>query len=484
MASFHKSLGLAAVDNYVSVALQVVGTAVMARLLTPQEVGVFAVAAVLSTIAGSMRHFGVPEFLIQAPTLDRATLRAAAGVSLVVSWSFGVALNLAGPLMQRWYGVDGIAAVLHVLSISFFLTPFAAVSLACLRRELRMAPIFASNLAGSVSGFVVGISLAATGHGALSMAWAATAAAAASVLVGLIARPRSVPLQPSLRGARPVFSFGRHASGVYLFGQAGASLPDAIVGKLEGVTAAAHFSRANGLVELFNRLLLQSFWPVIGPLFAQRAREQGELRSAYLTASAYLTGVAWPLLITMSLLSYPAIRLFYGAQWTDSVPLAQVLCMAAAVAVTHHLAKDALLAVGEVKACSRLQLQVHALRLGGLCLGLAFSVHAACWGVVLGAVGGVVLTQRALHRATGITAGEMARVVAGSARVALLAPLPTLALVLLVPPGESNFWGVAIAGAVLSVTGWLVALRLLRHPLWAEGSRLASRVIGHGRQHP
>lgn len=477
MVSIRRSLGLSVLDNYASIVLQVIGTAVMARLLTPEQVGVFAVAAVLCTIAGSMRHFGVPEFLIQERQLDDATLRAAFGVSLAVSCSFGVLLNLLAPSVQQFFGSDGVAAVMHVLSINFFLTPFAAVTLACLRRDLHMVPIFASNLSSSIVSFAVGIGMALNGWGPLSMAWAATAGAAAAVLVGLALRPASIPLRPSLRGCGRILRFGRHASGVYLFGQAGATLPDAIVGKFEGVTAAAHFSRANGLVELFNRLLLQSFWPVIGPLFARQARESGELRTAYLRGTTYLTAVAWPLLLVMALLSYPAIRIFYGSQWMTSVPLAQVLCLAAAIAVTYHLAKDALLALGEVRACSRMQFKVHALRLAGLTVALPFGVEAACWGVVAGSAGGVVLTHRALARATGVTAREIVITTAPSVGVALAAALPTLLLVLSVRPTEDNFLGVGLAGSALAAATWFITLRTLSHPLWDEVANLARAAL-------
>lgn len=440
----------------------------MARLLTPEEFGVFTVASVLTAIAGSVRHFGVPEFLIQAKELDNDLLRAAFGVSLLTSVSLGVLLNLLAPWVQAFFGAAGIASVLHVLSIGFFLTPFAVVTTACFRRDLRMAPLLAGNLANSVVSFGVGIALAAHGHGALSLAWSATAGVAATVAIALIMKPASIPVWPSLGGAGRIFRFGGHASGVYLFAQAGTSLPDAIIAKAESVVAVAHFSRANGLVELFNRLLLQSIAPVVGPLLARSARIQGEVQTAYLVGTAHLSAVAWPLLLLIGVLSYPAVRLIYGAQWMESVVLAQVMCVAAAIAVSYHFAKDALLAIGQVRVCSYLQLKVQALRLIGLSAALPFGLEAGCWGLVAAAVAGSVLNQQALHRTIGLTFGAVARATSTSLRVALLTPLPTLVLVLSVPPNDENYLVVGFAGAALALVTWSLAMKKLAHPLWAE----------------
>ncbi len=475
LGSIRKSLGLAVLDNYASIVLQIAATIVMARLLTPQDFGTFTVAAVLSTLAGSVRHFGVPEFLLQEKVLDDALLRAAFGVSLVVSASFGVLLFLLAPLVQSFYGAAEVASVLRILSIGYFLTPFAVVTMACFRRDLRMGPLLAANLSASVVSFVVGIALAANGHGPASLAWSATAGVAASVAVALMMKPAGIPTWPSLRGARRILPFGAHASGVYLFGQAGTTLPDAIIGKVESITSVAHFSRATGLVELFNRLLLQSIMPVVGPAFAQSARVQGEVRTVYLTGTAHLTAVAWPLLLLTGLLSYPAIRLIYGPQWIESVALAQVLCIGAAVGVTYHLTKDALLALGQAKACSHLQLKVHALRLAGLVAALPLGLEAACWGLVAGSVLGAVVTQRALRRATGVTLGAVVRATSTSLWVALITTLPALILVLTNVPREDNYFVVGLCAAALAALTWCLAMRQLAHPLWGE----IVHIVGH-----
>ena len=65
MTAVRKSLAYTALDSYIGLMLQIASTVIIARVLTPAQVGVFAVAAVFATLASSFRDFGVAEYLIR-----------------------------------------------------------------------------------------------------------------------------------------------------------------------------------------------------------------------------------------------------------------------------------------------------------------------------------------------------------------------------------------------------------------------------------
>jgi O-antigen/teichoic acid export membrane protein len=145
--------------------MQLVGTVIMARLLTPEEVGTFAIAAVFVSVASSIRH-----------------------------------LNLLAPFAASFYGQPEVASVMHALSTTFFVTPFAAVTLSIFRRELRMGPTFFVNASSNLVVLVMGILLAIKGFGALSLAWANVAGAWVAVAIALWFKPHDVPMWRTLAG--------------------------------------------------------------------------------------------------------------------------------------------------------------------------------------------------------------------------------------------------------------------------------------------
>lgn len=92
MTAIRRSLAYSIADSYLALPLQLVGTMIISRLLTPAETGVFAVAAVFAAFASTFRDFGVAEYLIQENELDAEKIRAALTVNIAISWAMALLL--------------------------------------------------------------------------------------------------------------------------------------------------------------------------------------------------------------------------------------------------------------------------------------------------------------------------------------------------------------------------------------------------------
>ena len=101
MKSVRLALLSSLAGNYISVALQLLSTVIIARLLTPTEIGIYAVAAVLAQLAAQFRDFGMAEYLIQEKDLTNEKIRAAFGVNIIISWTMSAIRCLVPRLRQR-----------------------------------------------------------------------------------------------------------------------------------------------------------------------------------------------------------------------------------------------------------------------------------------------------------------------------------------------------------------------------------------------
>ena len=190
MNATRHSLLFSFAEKYTVLLLGIVATMMLSRLLTPAEVGVYSLGAVLVALAQVVRDFGVGQYLIQEKQLDRPKLRAALATSVLVAWLLA-ALVLAGsgPL-ARFYDEPRLRLVLQLLSINFVLIPFSALTMPMLRRQLRFRAIYAINAANSVTNLLVAVGLALLGYSYMSLVWAALAGSLASLLASLLLRPR------------------------------------------------------------------------------------------------------------------------------------------------------------------------------------------------------------------------------------------------------------------------------------------------------
>lgn len=472
MTQLRRSLAWSAAQSYLGVALQLLSTMVLSRVLTPAEVGTFAVATVFAALASNFRDFGVAEYLIQAKELTHRQIRAAFAVNIGVSWAMALALVLGAGLAGQFYREPGISEVMRIQALNFVLIPFGAINMAWYRREMNFKPMFMAGVLSDVIGLVVAITLALRGHGALSLAWSSFAGVVVTWLVSVSFRPRDFPRWPGLAGIREVLHFGGFASGIYLLGQLGRNAPELVIGRVQDVSAVAMFSRGGGLVQLFRQLVVRAIMPVCLPYFAQSVRDEGSVNRAYGRGVAIFTVIGWTFLGFLALAAWPSIRVVYGDQWLEAVPLAQLLCLAAAFEIVHYLAKEALLAHGQVKAASRLQAELQGVQLVGLLGVLPWGLTGACVGLIAAQAIGLVLSQRALRQGTGYTLGELLAPCRASAPVALIALAPMGALVLAWPATASNYLGQLAVGGLLTTAAWLLALQRTGHPLWAEIARL------------
>ena len=485
MGSVRKSLALSAVDNYLGLVLQVASTVVLARILTPQQIGVYAVAAVFASLASTFRDFGVSEYLIQERDLDRDTLRAALTVNITISWCMGLLLLVAAPFLAEFYRERGVREVMNVLACNFLFIPFGAVTMAWFRRELNFRPIVIVNVTANTASFLVVVTLGLNGFGYMSLAWSSLAGVVVSLLVVSLFRPANFPRWPGLRGVGKVFHFGKFASSMYVFGQAGKGAPEMIIGRVQDMAAVGMFSRAYGIVELFNRLVLRSLSSVYLPYFARSTREDGTSRRGLRTAVSYLTAVGWPFLMFMTVVAYAAIRIIYGEQWLPAVPLAQVLCLAGAVEIMYYPAREAMLAQGRAKEGNNLQIIMQSLRVIGLLAAVPFGLAGACWGLVAGAVGGAIASHWYLTRFAGWSAHDLWLAVRPSLLITAIVVAPIYLMISVVPIGEHNYVRVGLAAGALGFALWMAALLWLRHPLWAEiADMLAPMLLRLGGRPP
>lgn len=468
MKSIRHSLALSAASSYITFAFQIMTTVVIARLLTPEQIGTFAVAAVFTALVGAFRNFGITEYLIQEPELKPETVRAALAVNIIVSWSLGSMLALAAGAIARWYRHPEIATVIYIQASSFLLIPFGAITLAYLRRELDLKPVLVTGIFSNAVSALTGISLAWAGIGVTSLAWSGFAGVVASVLGAMWYRPATLPRWPSLKGASKAFRFGRYASGMYLFEQLGKGAPEMIIGRTIGIVPVAYFSRAAGVLELFDKLILNAVWPIVLPLFSKRQREGGRVSEAFMAATSYLLAVGWPVLAVFAVLAWPAIRIVYGDQWVPAVPLTPILVLAMALLLPYHLTKEALIAVGRMQDSTRLLMITHSLRVAGLLAGVPFGLEGACWGVVVAALLGVLLAHRALHGLLQIDLRVMLRMAGPCALITAGTVAPVAAITWAWPPGEHNFVRIALAGSAAAAAGWLLSARAVGHPVLGE----------------
>lgn len=322
-------------------------TLVLARLLTPEEVGVFSIAVAFINFVAVFRDWGGRVFLIRSKDLTDEQIGSVLGLMITTSWALAAAMWLGKQAFANYFKEDQIAVVLSILIISFLLVPFASVLSALLVRNLSAGRNAFVTLTSTAVYAVTCIGLAANDHGSAAPAWANVANLVCNVVCYWIVKPKGFRFQPRFRGWREVISYGGGVALSNAMTTINQALPDFAIGRSLGAHEVGLFSRANGLVGLLH----QGIGPVLNfnalPILARRHHEAPEEFIALFSKSlAYLTVIAWPVLAFIAIYPEEIIALLYGPTWLAAAPLVPWLCAAEAARVSSHLVNPALYAIG------------------------------------------------------------------------------------------------------------------------------------------
>ena len=471
MATVRRSLGFAFLERYLLIGLQLVSFTLLARLLTPQQIGLYSVSMALISMAQVVRDFGLANYLIQRKELGRDDVGSALGLSLLLGGSLFVGINAAAPWVASFYRDESLAGIVRIISLNFLILPFNSISIALLRRDMRFDALMRINVSAAAASTFTTLGLAWAGAGSASLAWGEIAGSLTMAVGVSLSGAWGRLARPQLRRWRDILGFGGPVTAANVVTSVSMDINDLAVGRLLNFGQVAIASRAQGLMNLFARDIMGTVRSVAYPAFAQAHREGGALEQRHVQSLAAVSAVAWPFYGFVGLFALEVLRLMFGPQWDASAPLVPIYCAAGAVSVLNSLVPTVMLAAGHAKlvALADLIIQpVKALLLVGV-LWWWRALEPLALGFLAMAIVAVPYFYAFKQRCLPSDFRAIGRELARNALLALICLLPSaLAAAWLRPAGGALGPATWLSCAALTCLLWLAGLRLLHHPLYGE----------------
>ncbi|MDQ2780221.1 MAG: oligosaccharide flippase family protein [Pseudomonadota bacterium] len=467
-----RALAWSFAERYANVVIGIGSTLILARLLTPAQVGIYSVCAAFTAVAAILRDFGVSEYLIQERELDRPKLRAAYGIAIAVAWTLGIGIFLSRGAMASFFEEPGVAQVLAVLALHFLLLPLSSPAFALLNREMAFKQIALLQTACNAVGAVVTLTLAWQGYGFMSLPWGPVANVATQTLLLAWLRPRDTLIWPGFAQARGVLQFGTRYMGARLIETLAKHVHEPVIAKAFGFASVGLFSRALGMIEMFHANVADAVVRVATPAFAAEHRAGRPLAAAYARATAIFVAVQWPFFGFVALAAPELIYILLGSQWTAAAPIATVLALAALPAGLVELAPQMLSATGHVRRRLQVSLWVSPLHVAGVLVASTIGLRAVAAVTLLSGLVSMALYARHLRAVLGIGAAAWWRACGGSAVVTAATLAGSAAAIF---AARSVQWPAAVVllcGGAVGFALWLTVAWRIGHPAWLEVSQL------------
>lgn len=355
---------------------QLVVIAILARLLTPEDFGLVAVANVAIGFIATFTRFGLGQAIVQRKDLTERHIRVSFTFALLSAVLFAGLLVISAPLISLIFRNQSVIPILRALSLSFVFVNLGIVAEFLLMRDLAFDRLFRATVVTFTFGYsLIGISFALMGLGA----WALVGATLATDLVSSVAlirlRPHSKKLLLSKKEFKELVHFG---GGITLanFANYLASASDYfIVGRWLGAASLGIYQQA------FNVMLLPAKY--LGDvldrvLFASASLVQDKsesLAKGYRQSTSIVNLILMPISVVMIVLAPEIILTMFGSKWQEAILPLQILSIGVTFRTMGRISDAFIHAVGSVYS-SALRKYIYA------SLVIVGSLICLPWGIV------------------------------------------------------------------------------------------------------
>jgi len=352
-----RSFLLLGAQRVVGVVVTAGGSIALARLLTPEVFGLYAILVFVITAGVRSSELGLGAALIQRRDLDPA---AALGVAFTATFglalALGAAIAAAAPLVTRWPGVSSdVTAPVRWLALLVVLSSLRMPATVLLERRLAYLPLTVAETADTVTFHAVAIAAAIAGAGLWSFVMGALAARVVNLVVLWGAARWRPTLRWSWRELAPVMKFGILFQGSILVAIAGDAVVPIFVTAWSGVTGVGFLNWAATLaflplqvVSIAGRVL----FPALSSLQADTER----FAEATARALNRVTAVLYPAAALLLAGADPVVRLIFGEAWLPAIPAVRCFCLSAIIGGTSTIFVHALYSLGRADIVFRLNL--------------------------------------------------------------------------------------------------------------------------------
>lgn len=324
----------------------------IARAMSPTELGVMAMALAVSVFTDALIDFGLSTQVMRHQTADDPHFFSGVlWLQMALATVSGLVIIAVSGLAASWYHEPRLQWALWGVCAASWLNAAGLVPHALLSRRLQHKSIALRNTLATFVGGCIGVAMASAGQGVLAL----VVMHVANALTGLVTVWWAARWRPHWAGTwrahfdaiRPVVGQARHQLGTQLLEAIMVRLDQVLIGAVFGAATLGVYALA---VRIFDVLFQVTCGPIASVLLPYLARVAGDIkafRERFLTVLSNVALLAPPIYVCAALYAGVGVKLVFGAQWEPAIPYLQWALGMGAVQAVGFVHPPAFMAIGK-----------------------------------------------------------------------------------------------------------------------------------------
>lgn len=301
-----------------SLALRVVPTVILARLLTPSDFGVVAMVTTFSLLLQSFGTSGFSEAVIQPKEMSRALASNLFWITCAIGLMLTIGFAASGPLIARFFRNPLVTPVALGTSVAIFLWAVGDIHLALLKRAMRFSALSVNDVVALAVYSAVGVLLALRGWGYWALV-GAIISQALSTTIGVWWLCRWIPSPPQRGvGTAAVLKFAAHVYGRFSANYFARNFDNLLVGWKFNAAALGYYKKAYDLFALTATQLTSPLHSVALAALSRLNQDPARFRRYLANSLGIIAFVGMAVGADLTLVGGNVVRLVLGANWSES----------------------------------------------------------------------------------------------------------------------------------------------------------------------
>ena len=317
--------------QYCKFVLQLVSTAVLARLLNPEDRGLMGMVAVFIGFISLFKNMGLSTATVQKAEVTHNQVSNMFWVNVVFSVAIMVLTVALAPVVAWFNNEPRLTGITIVLATGFVFGGLAVQHEALLARQMRFGTLAAIDIVSFSLGITTGLVMALLKSGYWALVGMQIAMSFTTMLgVWLLCGWRP-GLPKRYSGTGNMLALGGNFTGVSIMNYASRNLDSLLIGRYFGPIQLGFYDQAYKLLLMPIRQINIPMTKVAVPTLSRLQAEPEKYRSYYKKGIGAIVFIGMPLVLFMFVAADRVILTMLGPKWTDAIVIFRVLAPAAFV---------------------------------------------------------------------------------------------------------------------------------------------------------
>ena len=314
--------------KYANMFVQMLGAVVLARILTPSEYGVVAIIMVIVAFFQLISNFGLGTAIIQRQGLTEDNIFSLFIFTIIVGAIISFLFSLLGPVIANFYHNNEYKKIAIILSFVLFFHTANIVPYALIMKNKWFRTIGLIYLVVEIITTLIAIAAAWKGYSYYALIIKSISNAFLVFFIDSVTVKLKLSGKLNFGIVKELFSYSFFQLLYNILNYFSRSLDTLLVGKYFGNNILGFYDRAYRLVYLPVNSLSNIITPVLHPILSSHQNDHELIYKVFKESVKLLSIIGIPLTVFIYFNAKAIILIMYGNQWTNSVPIFQILSMA------------------------------------------------------------------------------------------------------------------------------------------------------------